>query len=67
MVTQKLDFFQKSSKFNFDLCWRAGINIQVGLDMQLYDNIGDASSPLSMAISTFLVANHGKLHNLEFS
>ena len=48
METQQLDFFQKSSKFNFDLCWRAEINIQVGLDMQLYDNVGDASSPLSM-------------------
>ena len=67
METQQLDFFQKSSKFNFDLCWRAEINIQVGLDMQLYDNIGDASSPLSMVYIYFLVANHGKLHNLEFS
>ena len=31
---------------NFDLCWRAEINIQVGLNMHLYDDIGDASSSL---------------------
>ena len=67
METQQLDFFQKSSKFNFDLCWRAEINIQVGLDMQLYDNIGDALSLLLMVYIYFLVANHCKLHNLEFS
>ena len=29
----------------FDLCWRADI-IQVGLNMHLYDDIGDASSSL---------------------
>ena len=28
----------------FDLCWRAEINIQVGLNIHLYVNIGDASS-----------------------
>ena len=32
METQKFDFFQKSSKFEFDLCWRAEI-IQVGRNM----------------------------------
>ena len=45
-------FFQKSLKLNltcilriFDLCWRAEI-IQVGLNMHLYVDIGDASSSL---------------------
>ena len=43
-------FFQKSSELNltcsyFDLCWRAEI-IQVGLNMHLYVDIGDASSSL---------------------
>ena len=34
METQKFDFiFKKSSKLNFDLCQRAEINIQVGLNM----------------------------------
>ena len=41
-------FFQKSSEIEFDLyfdlCWRAQINIQVGLNMHLYVDIGDASS-----------------------
>ena len=50
MGTKKFDFFlQKSSKLNsylyFDLCWRAEI-IQVGLNMHLYVDIGDASSSL---------------------
>ena len=48
MRTKKFDFFF-SRKFEiefdlyFDLCWRAEI-IQVGLNMHLYVDIGDASS-----------------------
>ena len=38
-------FFNKSSKLNFDLCQRAEI-FQVGLNMNLYDDIGDALSSL---------------------
>ena len=45
------DFFL-SSKLNFDLCQRAEI-IQVGLNMHLYDDIGDASSSLQVATSSF--------------
>ena len=50
MGTKKFDFFF-SKKFEiefdlyFDLCQRAEI-IQVGLNMNLYDDIGDASSSL---------------------
>ena len=50
MGTQKNWFFF-SKKFEidfdlyFDLCWRAEI-IQVGLNMHLYVDIGDASSSL---------------------
>ena len=29
MELQKFDLFQLSSKLNFDLCWRADVNIQV--------------------------------------
>ena len=48
---KKLIFFFFSKKFGiefdfyFDLCWRAEI-IQVGLNMHLYVDIGDASSSL---------------------
>ena len=57
MGTQKFDFFF-SKKFEiefdlyFDLCWRAEI-IQVGLNMHLYDDIGDASSTLWGLTSSF--------------
>ena len=51
-------FSQKSSKlkfyFYFDLCQRAEI-IQVGINMHLYDDIGDASS--SLRRSTFSLIN----------
>ena len=47
-------FFKKSSKLNFDFCWRAGIYIQVGLNMHLCDNIGDASSTLRGLISSWM-------------
>ena len=57
---QKIKFFF-SKKFEiefdlyFDLCWRAEI-IQVGLNMHLYVDIGDASSSLWGSTSSFLVA-----------
>ena len=48
-------FFFLSSKLNFDLCRRAEI-IQVGLNMHLYDDIGDASSSLRGSTSSFFGA-----------
>ena len=52
MKTRKFDFFfSNSSKLNFDLCQRAEI-IQVGLNMHLYDDIGDASSSLRRSTSS---------------
>ena len=49
MGTKKFDFFSKKFEIEFDLyfdlCWRAEI-IQVGLNMHLYVDIGDASSSL---------------------
>ena len=48
--TKKLIFFSKKFEIefdsHFDLCWRTEINIQVGLNMHLYVDIGDASSSL---------------------
>ena len=44
-------FFFKEMKFNFDLCHRAEI-IQVGLNMNLYGDIGDASSSLRGSTSS---------------
>ena len=58
MGTKKFDFFF-SKKFEiefdlyFDLCWRAEI-IQVGLNMHLYVDIGDASSSLWGSTSSIL-------------
>ena len=43
-------FFQKISKLNFDFCQRAEINIQVGFNIRLYDDIGGASSSLRGSI-----------------
>ena len=43
METPKFDSF--FFLLNFDLCQRSEI-IQVGLNMNLYDDIGDASSSL---------------------
>ena len=52
METQKFDsFFQKNLKLNFDLCQRAEI-FQVGLNMNLYYDIGDASLSLRGATSS---------------
>ena len=56
METQKFDFFF-SKKFEiefdlyFDLCWRA--EIQKGLNMHLYVDIGDASSSLWGSTSSY--------------
>ena len=65
MGTKNLVLFQKSSKLNltcmyFDLCWRAEINIQVGLNMHLYDDIGDASSSLWGSTSSSIFIRHWK-------
>ena len=60
MGTKKFDFFFKKFEIEFefdlyfDLCWRAEI-IQVGLNMHLYDDIGDASSSLWGSTSSFYV------------
>ena len=47
------DLFFLSSNLNFDLCRRAEI-IRVGLNMHLYDDIGDASSSLRGSTSSFI-------------
>ena len=58
MGTKKLDFFSRKFEIEFDLyfdlCWRAEI-IQVGLNMHLYADIGDASSSLWGSTSSFNV------------
>ena len=62
MWTKKFDFFF-SKKFEigfdlyFDLCWKSEINIQVGLNMHLYVDIGNASSSLWGSTSSFAIAN----------
>ena len=57
METKKFDFFSKKLEIEFalyfDSCWRAEINIQVGLNLHLYDDIGDASSSLWGSTSSF--------------
>ena len=54
---KKFDFFSRKFEieFNlyFDLCWRAEI-IQVGLNMHLYVDIGDASSSLWGSTSSYV-------------
>ena len=57
-------FFQKSSKLNFDLCRRPEINIQLGLSMHLYDDIGDASLSLRGSTSSFQCCLF-QLHRIE--
>ena len=59
METKKFDFFflkkfEIEFDLYFDLCWRAEINIQVGLNMQLCVDIGDASSSLWGSTSSFI-------------
>ena len=60
MRTKKFDFFSKKFEIEFDLyfdlCWRAEI-IQVGLNMHLYVDIGDASSSLWGSTSSFINLN----------
>ena len=55
----KIWFFSKKFEIEFDLyfdlCWRAEINIQVGLNMHLYVDIGDASSSLWGSTSSYLM------------
>ena len=50
---KNLNFLQESSKLNFDLCRRAEI-IQVGLNMNLYDDIGDVSRSLRGSTSSYI-------------
>ena len=54
-ITWKPNFFLKvwNLNLNLDLYWRAEINIQVGVNMHLYDNIGDASLSLRGSISSY--------------
>ena len=55
MGTKIIDFFLKFEiEFDlyFDLCWKAEI-IQVGLNMNLYVDIGDTSSSLWGSTSSF--------------
>ena len=56
METPKFDFFPKKFEIEFDLyfdlCWRAEI-IQVGRNMHLYVDIGDASSSLWGSTSSY--------------
>ena len=57
MVTQKFDFFfLKSSRLNFGLCQRDEI-VQVGLNLNLYDDIEDASSSLRGSTSSINLGN----------
>ena len=54
---KKVEFKKKSKlsvDLNFDLCQRAEI-VQVGLNMNLYDDIGDASSSIRGSTSSFYV------------
>ena len=58
MGTKKFDFISKKFEIEFhlyfDLCWRTEI-IQVGLNMHLYVDIGDASSSLWGSTSNFIL------------
>ena len=64
---KKRIFFKKMFEIEFDLyfdlCWRAEI-IQVGLNMHLYDDIGDASSSLWGSTSSCLWVSRNKLYLL---
>ena len=57
-------FFFFSKKFEiefdlyFDLCWRALINIQVGLNMHLYVDIGDVSLSFWRSTSSSYLFSH---------
>ena len=67
MRTKKLDFsFSKKFEIEFDLyfglCWRAYINIQVGLNMHPYVDIGDASSSLWGSTSSYASPTSGEAY-----
>ena len=67
MRNKKFDFFfQKKFEIEFDLyfdlCWRAEINIQVGLNMHLYVDIGDASSSLWGSTSSYASPTSGEAY-----
>ena len=73
METKKFEIF--SNKFEiefdlyFDLCQRADINIQVGLNMHLFDDTGDASSSLRGSTSSFIklfIAEHSTFERCTF-
>ena len=61
-------WFFSSKKFEiefdlyFDLCWRAQINIQIGLNMHLYVDIGDASSSLWGSTSSYASPTSGEAY-----
>ena len=50
----------------FDLCWRAEINIQVGLNMHLYVDIGYASSSLWGSTSSYISNHHYDVNQVIF-
>ena len=60
-------FFKFEIEFDlyFDLCWRAEI-IQVGLNMHLYVDIGDASSSLRGSTSSHILINIFLPHFMYF-
>ena len=69
----KIRFFSKNLKLHFDLCQRAEI-VQVGLNMHLYDDIGDVSSSLRGSTSSlyyfyifYLLIKINKSVNDEFN
>ena len=62
---QKIDFskkFEIEFDLYFDLCWRAEINIQVGRNMHLYVDIGDASSSLWGSTSSYAFPTSGEAY-----
>ena len=65
---KNLNFSKRNSKLNFELCQRVEINIQVGLNMHLYDDIRDAVlSLLGLIFTLFIVLySNNKWHNLTF-
>ena len=67
MGTKILIFFSKKFEIEFDLyfdlCWRAEI-IQVGLNMHLYVDIGDASSSLWGSTSSCIIDTIHVMHSV---
>ena len=60
----KIWFKKKVRNSNFNLCWRAEINIHVGLNMYLYDDIGDALLSLRGLTSSFSLVNSWNDHEV---